>query len=268
MTRFIILLVIAGLFASCRSTRQIQTAISKRDSTSIVLLDDAHSDSLHVAKSFLKKLDSTSIAYNSFNAKLKVEYTGGDGKGRDVNATIRMIRDSAIWVSANAILGIEAMRVLVTKDSVKLLDKLNKMYTARSIDYLQEVTSLPLNLKSLQELIIGNAVFVDSNVVSYSRGNNQFSILSIGPWFKNLITMNSENQLVHSKLDDVNMSRSRTAELLYADFDRSNGFGFPRLRRIIVAEKNRLDISLEYKSYDFNQPLSFPFSIPKNYEHN
>lgn len=268
MTRFLILLIAVVLFASCRSTRQIQTAISKRDSSSIVLLNAAHVDSLNVAKSFLRKLDSTSIDYTTFNAKLKVEYTGGDGKGRDVNATIRMIKDSAIWVSANAILGIEAMRVLVTKDSVKLLDKLNKIYTARSIDYLQEVTSLPLNLNSLQELIIGNAVFVDSNVVSYSRGNNQVSFLSIGPWFKNLVTMNADNQLVHSKLDDVNMARSRTAELLYADFDNAYGFAFPKLRRIIVAEKTRLDISLEFKSYEFNQPVSFPFSIPKNYEHN
>jgi hypothetical protein len=50
----------------------------------------------------------------------------GDGKNYDVNATMRMYKDSAIWLSANAVLGIEAMRVLITKDSVKLLNKLDK----------------------------------------------------------------------------------------------------------------------------------------------
>ena len=75
-----------------------------------------------------------------------------------------MYKDSAIWLSANAILGIEAMRVLITRDSVKLLDKLNKVYTARSVDYLQDLTSLPLDLPTLQDLIIGNAVFVGFTV--------------------------------------------------------------------------------------------------------
>ena len=89
---------------------------------------------------------------------------------------------------ANALLGIEAMRVLITKDSVKLLDKLNKTYTARSVSYLQDVTDLPLDLKILQDLIIGNAVFLDSNIVSYSNGNNVINILSVGRWFKNLLT--------------------------------------------------------------------------------
>ena len=72
-----------------------------------------------------------------------VDYRGGDDKHYDVNATIRMHKDSLIWASVNAVLGIEAMRLLITKDSVFLLDKLNKTYTTRSVDYLQEETSLP-----------------------------------------------------------------------------------------------------------------------------
>jgi hypothetical protein len=268
MTRLLILIAAIGMLASCRSTRQIQSAISKKDSSSTVVIDPEREDSLQMAKTLLFKVDSNKINFQTFSAKMHIDYKGGDGKDYDVNSNIRMYKDSAIWISANAILGIEALRVLVTKDSVKLVDKINKIYTARSIDYLQEVTALPLDLHTLQELLIGNGVFIDSNVVSYTIKPGEISFLSIGNFFKNLVTLNNSNLLVHSKLDDVNIARSRTADLDYSDYENKKGPWFAKKRRIIVAEKTRLDIELDFKSYEFNSPVSFPFSIPKNYARN
>jgi hypothetical protein len=268
MTRLLFFIAAIGLLASCRSTRQIQTAISKKDSAAVVIVDPEKEDSLQMVKSLLYKVDSNYINYTSFSAKVNIDYKGGDGKKYDVNSNIRMYKDSAIWISANAMLGIEALRVLVTRDSIKLLDKLNKVYTARSIDYIQEVTKLPLDLYTLQDLIIGNAIFIDSNIVSYSIKPSETSFLSIGEWFKNLVTLNANNHLIHSKLDDINIGRSRTADLDYSDFENKKGPWFATKRRIIVAEKTRLDIQLDFKSYDFNPAVSFPFSVPKNYVRN
>lgn len=255
------------LLASCRSARNIQTAIGKKDT--LVTVPVTKIDTAQLIKTALKKLDSTRVDFTTFSSKVDVDYRGGADKHYDVNATLRMYKDSVIWVSINAVLGIEAMRVLVTKDSIFLLDKLNKTYTARSVDYLQEVTSLPLNLLTLQDLIVGNPVFMDSNIVSYSyvKDNNTISLLSIGNWFKNLVTVGAaDNTLLHSKLDDVDIARSRTADLSYTDYETKKGKLFSSKRRIIVAEKNKLDISLNFKQYDFNEEVSFPFSIPKNYK--
>jgi hypothetical protein len=254
-----------ALFASCRSTKKIQTAISKKDTA--VTVDIRKNDTLNMISDALRKLDSNQIDYRTFSAKVGIDYQGSDGKKYDVNAVIRMYKDSAIWISANAILGIEAMRVLITRDSVKLLDKFNKNYTARSVDYLKEVTALPLDLKTVQDLIIGNAVFLDSNVISYSRGNGVVSLLSLGQWFKNLVTLSeSDMTILHSKLDDADVTRNRTADLTYADYENKKGFPFSTKRRITIAEKKKLDIKLDFKQYDFNEEVSFPFNVPKNYE--
>jgi hypothetical protein len=72
--------------------------------------------------------------------------------------------------------------------------------------------------------------------------------------------------LVHSKLDDTDISRSRTANLSYGDYENKKGKLFSTKRRISVSEKNKLDISLNFKQYDFNQEVNFPFSIPRNYK--
>ncbi len=226
----------------------------------------AASDTQKLIRTALQQLQNNRINFRTFNAKVEVDYRGTDGKGYGVNANVKMYKDSAIWVSANAILGIEAMRLLITKDSVKLLNKLEKVYTARSISYLQEVTSLPLDLFTLQDMIIGNPVYLDSNIVRYSTGNGIINLLSLGEYFKNLVTLNgADKSLLHSKLDDANPLRSRTADLSYSEYERKRGPLFPTRRQIAVSEKGRLEIKLDFKNYNFNEPVEFPFSIPKNY---
>ena len=285
MYRIFVLIIIVGVMASCRSTKKIQTAITKRDSvvtisvpppvihqdsSMIVHLDSTikrNSDTVQKIQDLLSTINSNRINFQTFTAKVNVDYSGSNNKRYNLNVVLRMYKDSAIWISANAILGIEAMRVLVTKDSIKLLDKLNRTYTARSLDYLQEVTDLPLTLSSLQNLIIGNPVFLDSNIVSYTTRTNSVSLLSIGKLFKNLITLSEPGRtLLHSKLDDLNIARNRTADLTYNNYENKKGVPFSVKRRIVVAEKNRLDIKLDFKQYDFNKEVSFPFNVPENYD--
>ena len=95
---------------------------------------------------------------------------------------------------------------------VAVLNKLEKFYVARSIGFLQEMTSLPLDLYTLQDMIVGNPVYLDSNIIRYSTGNGVVNLLSLGQFFKNLLTLNDgDKSVIHSKLDDTNPMRSRTA---------------------------------------------------------
>jgi len=269
--RVILALIIAGfLMASCRSTRKIQTAIEKKDSTQIVVAPPLKTgeDSAAIISSALSKLNTAVINFNTFSAKINVDYQGTDGKKYDVNANLRMYKDSAIWISITAILGIEGLRAYISKDSVKILNKQDKIYTARSVAYLQEVTALPLDLHSLQQILIGNPVFLDSNIVSYSRSGTTISLLSQGEFFRNLLTLNELGRIENSKLDDNDKNRSRTCNLSYTDYENKKGLPFSAKRRITVAEKSNLDIKLDFKSYEFNETLSFPFTVPKNYKRN
>jgi hypothetical protein len=268
MKQFLVLFIAIALMASCRSTRTISKAVSKKDTTSTpaeVVSNEV--DTLQLIRSTLQDIASNEIKYTTFSGKVGVDYRGTDGKNHGVNANIRMYRDSAIWVSANAVLGIEAMRLLITKDSVKLLNKLDKVYTARSISYLQEVTSLPLDLYTLQDMIIGNPVYLDSNVIRYGTGNGFITLLSLGQYFRNLLTLNeTDKTLVHSKLDDADPRYARTASLSYSDYDNKRGTRFATKRQIVVSERGRLEIKLDFKNYNLNEGVDFPFSIPKNYK--
>lgn len=271
MKRLIVLTAAAiVLLASCRSTKTISKAVAKKDST-IRVAPPVQSgvDTQSLIRTALQQVEKNHINYRTFSAKVGVDYKGTDGKSYSVNAKVNMYKDSVIWVSVNAILGIEAMRLKVTKDSVKLLNKLEKTYAARSISYLQELTSLPLDLYTLQDMIIGNPVFLDSNIIRYSTGNGIVNLLSLGQYFKNLLTLNeADKSLLHSKLDDTNPLHSRTADLSYSEYENNKGALFATKRQVTVSEKGRLEIKLDFKNYNFNQDVDFPFTVPKNYKRN
>jgi hypothetical protein len=268
MKTFAVLLIVLSSLVSCRSTRTIGKAVSKKDTVARPVEPVVNAvDTQQLIRATLQQVQANRINFTTFSAKVAVDYEGSNGKGYGVNASVKMYRDSAIWISANAILGIEALRLLITKDSVKLLNKLEKVYTRRSIGYLQEVTSLPLDLRTLQDLIVGNPVYLDSNIVRYSTGNGVINLVSLGEAFKNLLTLaEGDKAVLHSKLDDTNPLHSRTADLSYEDYESKKGFLFPKERLIVVSEKGRLEIKLDFKNYSFNEPVTFPFSVPKNYK--
>jgi hypothetical protein len=268
MMKSIPVLVLAiCLMASCRSTRKIQTAITKKDSV-LAPKGQSHEDSMAFIRETLGRLESGRIRFNTFSAKVNVDYEGADGKKYDVNATLRMQKDSLIWISITAIFGIEGLRAYITPDSVKILNKQDKVYTARSVSYLQEMTALPLDIHSLQDILVGNPVFLDTTSISYSKTDNSIALISIGEFFKHLLTLNTATRIESSKLDDTDPARSRTCNLLYADYENKKGMDFATTRRITVSEKSKLDIKLDFKQYEFNETLTFPFSVPKNYKRN
>lgn len=269
-----IMLITAGLL-SCRSTRKIQTVVApkeKKDTTvaAVVPRDTSKEDSIRFINETFTAVQKQHIDFKTFSGKIDVDYTDAEGKKYNVTAHVRMQKDSVIWISIRAILGIEGLRAYITRDSVKLLDKQHDTYTARSVAYLQDVTALPLDLPSLQNLLIGNPVFVDSsNIISYTQTPDAITLMSLGDFFKNLLTVSKNEKLVQSsKLDDVDELRNRTCFLTYSDYENKKGVNFATRRHITVTEAKKLDIKLDYKQYDFNETLSFPFSIPKSFKAN
>jgi len=271
MRIFVIIISLILVIVSCKPTKKIQTAIIRKDipkDTVTVVVDHAKEDSIKFIKDTYRALQANRIDYKTFTAKIDVDYIDADDKKYNVNVFLRMYKDSVIWVDIHAFLGIDALTAKITKDSVKILDRQNKLYTARSIEYLQEVSQLPVDLITLQDLLIGNPIFLDSNIISYAKFDNSISLLSIGDRFKNLVTLTGNKLLQRIKLDDVNELRNRTGDLTYDDYEDKAGANFAKTRKITFAEKKKLDVRLEFKQYNFNEDLTFPFSIPKKYKRN
>src|SRR5690606_18492874 len=66
-------------------------------------------------KILLEGIESNQIAYQSFSTKARTKLNV-DNKSFNATLNIRIKNKEAIWISANAFLGIEAARILITPD--------------------------------------------------------------------------------------------------------------------------------------------------------
>lgn len=268
--RIICAVIVTIFLFSCRSTKKLQSAVNKKDTIITVNNTPASTDSLKSAKDIITRLANNRINFKTFSAKIKVQYEDAKGKQPDVVANIRMQKDSMIWISivgSFAFINVEAFRVLITPNHVTILNKLDKTVEEHPFSFIKEMAKIPLDFKTLQDLILGNPIYLGDKIISYKLTESHILVSTVGKYFKNLLTLSSNDNLMErTKLDDLDVTLNRTADLTYGDYEKDAGFNFSTYREITVAEKTKVDIVLNFKQYDFNAELSYPFSIPKNYK--
>jgi len=251
----------------CGASRKVQTVPATKD-TSNINTETTVANSAETAESILNSLSKNRITFNTFSAKVKVEYEDQNGKQPDFNAFIRLENQQRLWISINAtFLGIEAFRILVTPDSVTILNKLERTVEYHPFSYLSQFAHIPLTFHILQDLLVGNPVYVTDSIVSFEKSEKSFRIETVGNIFKNLLIISTENNfLSESKLTEMAVENGRQADMIYNNYQASDGFSFPTEREISIVQKDKIDIVMSYKQFEFNKELSFPFSIPSGYK--
>lgn len=259
---------------ACKTVKKvatIQEAINKKDTTqTVVFTEAAKVDSAKIIRDIMAKVVTNNIGFKTFNAKIKVDYETSENSD-NYTAYLSMLKDSIIFIRIRgSFLGIsaEGLQVQIKKDSVILVKKIGEKFIQyRSIDYIKEATEIPFDFFTLQNLLIGNPIFMHPNIVSYKDGPSSLLVLMIGDIFKHLITLSTNDfKITHSKLDDIDLQRNRTCDISFSDYQPMGAFLFSTKRQLVVAEKSRLSINLDFKEFSLNEPLKYIFELPKNYK--
>jgi Domain of unknown function (DUF4292) len=284
MHKYLVIIGLIGVFlvgmTGCRSTKTIRKAIAApavhADTTGDAAREaalparDAHADSLEVIHKALAGIKANHIDFQSFSGHMHVHFQSEDGKDYEVNAVVHIVKDQRIWLSVFGSVGpvtIEVFRMLITPDSVKILDKMKHIVRLRSVSYLQEQVHLPVDFRAVQDILMGNPVYLDTSKILYYRKETKgLTLYTIGMVFSNFLTLNPDYTPHHSKLDDTDPMQARTCDLTYGDYDNSGPVPFSTYRKVSVQEKGKVDIEIVIKQFKFNEALSDNFSIPKNYK--
>lgn len=264
-------LVLLLAVSACKSTKTIQQAMVKKDTVAVTELivekQPTHEDTLQLVNQVLEKVQQKYIDYRTFSAKIKVDYTNSKGRQPDFVANIRMLKDSLIWVSLSNDIGIEGIRVLISNDSIKILDKLANTYQVRPLSHIQELSQIPFAFADIQNLLVGNPIFFNKDsITSYTSNANGYTLLSYASLFKNLLSVGTDYSIQKSKLDDNDPTLNRTCDLIYENYEDKRGVPFSTLRQITISQQNKLDVQLRFRDYKFNEEMSYPFAIPKKFK--
>jgi hypothetical protein len=107
-----------------------------------------------------RMLLSDTARFTHYSAKASITIKLPD-ESRSFKAQIRSVTDSALWVSVVPALGIEVARVLITPDSLKLMDKMSDQYFIGDTAAARERFKLQPSLSLLQNALLGKPLGVD-----------------------------------------------------------------------------------------------------------
>lgn len=261
-------LVSLALF-SCRSTRTITRATFPSDTTAKSKDSLSREKEIALAKSIIEKVNANRVTYKTFTAELKMDYE--DDKGKKMNnlgVNIRMQYDSVIWIRISGPLNVEGARVLVTKDSIKIVNRLEGTVTLRSADEAQELLKLSMDFATLQDLIVGNPVFLSDSITNIITTQSVISFASVQERLTSLFNVFADDYVLQQcKITekDNDSATPRTGELTYGDHKTVSGRKFAFQRRIYAEDKSVVKVALDFKKVEFDNAQTFPFPVPSRY---
>jgi hypothetical protein len=251
----------------------------------------------------LSSVDSTEVQSSTHQwEQLAARYEVlAEGFGQDMALTlsIRMRRDSIVWFSVQAALGIQVAKGMLRKDSFFLLDLYNRKYYNMPAKRMQELLGFSLPLKALQELLMNQeSAFGPCLCMSYEE-EAQGVATQISAKYHGLNVSYSPGTISDCNWEDSSLvyrgrsamwkgeNESRTllhcasvndpAESwrltwAYDEFTEGDGMNMPQFIRLLGGEtkasaQNIIQASMRLKTARFTPIPSYPFAVPEGYEY-
>lgn len=222
----------------------------------------------------------------------------GLGQEMGLTLSVRMRRDSIVWFSVQAALGIQVAKGVLRKDSFFLLDLYNKKYYTMPASAMPEILGFSLPLSALQELLMNQeSAFGPCLCMAYEE-DAQGEDLQIKAKYHGLNVSYNPGTINDCSWEDSSLvyrgrsatwkgvSESRTllhcaslndpAETwrltwVYDEFTEGDGMNMPQFIRLLGGEtkasaQNIVQASLRLKTARFTPIPSYPFAVPDGYE--
>jgi Domain of unknown function (DUF4292) len=217
----------------------------------------------------VKTVDVEEIGFGYMHGKARMVYKD-EKKERDVKASIRIRKDSVIWMTFTVI-GVQGGKVLINKDSITVVSFVDREYYVFDYKELSKKFKFEINYQMLEAAILGNLIQQKSpnDVITEASGFNILTQLQGEVTIKNFI-----NQ-VTKKIEEVDLNEPTTGNSLhvkYAGFQPLGDRSFPYQSEVKMVYKGINGIINNSITVEFNKAevgdkeLKFPFNIPRKYD--
>lgn len=228
----------------------------------------------------VRQLRTNQLDFSTFSSKYSASFSQGR-KSAEFTGQLRIIRDSAIWVSISPAFGIEMIRLLVTQDSVKYINRIDKLYYSGDYSILQKFLDANVDFDILQALIIGNDFRYYEDVGFRASVDDREYKLSTSGRRKTIKQAESDRNpiiLVQNiwldpqtfKITRVDLKEyqkdNKHLGLWYSNFQPVDEQVMPGNVRLKIVSKDVVDVNFDFNRPVINPALTLPFSIPQSYD--
>jgi hypothetical protein len=228
------------------------------------------------------QVKANEIDFKTFSTKADFKIKRED-KNQSFKANVHIQKDSAIWISITPLLGIEVARVLITKDTVKVINRLAKEYFLGDFSYLQKRFNIDLEYDVIQSILVGNSIpFELSEDIRFTKDKSNFYLGNMKKRKARKVDDNPQKverrdeQVVSLWIDQVNfklrkfllsdLSADRFLLGEYASYEEVESQLVPKNLNFQFQSNEATYIEIDYSRVYLNKSLNFSFNISSKYE--
>ncbi len=228
------------------------------------------------------KLKENEVKYNTISAKFSADYFNEKNKV-SFSGQIRIKRDSLIWMSISPSLGIEMIRLLITPDSVKMMNRLEKTYFTSDFSYIASFLNNSVDFNMFQSLLTGNDFsFYENSSWKAGVDNHEYKLSTAKrrKLRKHLkendldiiipeqeIILSAENfKIIQMLIKEIEGLDPKKLEVDYSTFEIFDTQLFPTQISAKIEADKKLGLDIKYSKIKLDQPLRFPFRVSNKYE--
>ena len=207
----------------------------------------------------ITKVNESNVLPNwlSLNTKINIEK---EGQNTVVKANIRVKKDSIIWISLKAPLGIEVLRTMISPDSIFFMNRMDKTYFIKPISHLKEVVKTSINFFQLQEILFSSPSIIDRELK-----------LSLNKEGKHILSSEKATYTISKifRIEEMSVSNQDNHQLTI-NFNNHNYFDevrsyYPKNLNIEVTSSENFAATIDFSKIVFNKKSSLSFKIPPSY---
>lgn len=233
-------------------------------------------------KFLVNKLLESEFKFNTISAKASVAIIDSSNKKTTFKTHLRIKKDSVIWMSITPLLGIEFARVIITQDSVKLMNRNSSEYFVGDFEYINKLFGADLDYQMLEALLIGNSLDFEMNNKIRTSVDRKKDMYYMSTEKKRAIRKELKKDKdkikeqaqtlwldpVTFRINELLLSSPQTQKTLlgkYANYKQIEEQWLPYAMKFTLSSKSTVNIEASYSKFTLGKSLSFPFKIPEKY---
>ena len=230
----------------------------------------------------IEQMRMNEFAFETFSAKAVITLRQ-EGKKHTFKSNIRIKKDSAIWISITPLFGIELGRVMITEDTVKVINRLEKQYFIGDYEYINKRFNIDFEYQVIQAILLGNSIaFELDDKIKFSIDKDDYYLgnlrkskarkadekpKKIEKQKEEVVSLwiNQENfKIDRFLLSDLSADRFILGE--YKNQMTLEDQQIPEYLHFEVQSANPAIVEIQYSRVSLNKALKFSFNISSKYE--
>lgn len=234
----------------------------------------------------IENVTANAPTYAKASYKFSCEYSVNGGSPDSFSGNLRVCRDSLMWISLRSF-NIEGFRLLVSKDSVWVINRLKNEYYAEDISALVNFANVDLSYNDLQSILLNEFFRYQSDNTTDKADDYNSCIDSVYYCVSRVATKKQKRpngnyaewhgSVIQTmkvvpgtfKVKNLYLEDTEDGRNAFVEYDKFTRYGeqlFPQAMNIDV-EYGKMTVTLKFTISDFaiDDELTFPFKIPSKY---